>query len=77
MEKRERLENQGWKSGSAEVFLTDTENAQLRKERDEARREVCEMNSIESSNESVDFLSITPQDVANERGWDCYKNETK
>lgn len=100
MEKRERLENQGWKSGSAEEFLTDTdsaaaqshcyscgvpwashmgiagtcaENAQLRKERDEARREICRVNSIESSNESVDFLSIAPQDIANERGWDCFK----
>ena len=86
--KRIRLDRQGWKSGTAEEFLTDTdsasfqshchscgvpwashigiagtcaENAQLRKERDEARREVCEMNSIESSNESVDFLSLTPK----------------
>lgn len=101
--KRIRLERQGWKSGSAEEFLTDTdsasvqshchscgvpweshigiagtcaENAKLRRERDEARREVCEMNSIESSNESVDFLSLTPQDIADERGWDCYASDT-
>jgi hypothetical protein len=100
--KRIRLERQGWKSGSAEEFLADTDSAavqshchscgvpweshmgivgtcaeiaQLRRERDEARREVCEMNSIESSNESVDFLSLTPQDIADERGWDCYKKE--
>jgi hypothetical protein len=52
------------------------EIAQLRRERDEARREVCEMNAIESSNESVDFLSLTPQDIADERGWDCYASDT-
>ena len=50
--------------------------AKLRRERDEARREVCEMNAIESSNESVDFLSLTPQDIADERGWDCYASDT-
>lgn len=101
--KRIRLKRKGWKSGSAEEFLADTdsasfqshchscgvpweshmgivgtcaENTQLRRERDEARREVCEMNSIESSNESVDFLSLTPQDIADERGWDCYASDT-
>ena len=117
--KRIRLERKGWKSGSAEEFLTDSnpdnnpdkvsqledtdssasfqshchscgvpwvlhigiagtcaENAKLRRERDEARREVCEMNAIESSNESVDFLSLTPQDIADERGWDCYASDT-
>ena len=103
--KRIRLERQGWKSGTAEEFLNDTdtdsasfqshchscgvpwvlhigiagtcaENAKLRRERDEARREVCEINAIESSNESVDFLSLTPQDIADERGWDCYASDT-
>ena len=116
--KRIRLERQGWKSGSAEEFLADSnpdnnpdkvsgledtdsaafqshctscgvpweshmgiagtcaENAKLRRERDEARREVCEMNAIESSNESVDFLSLTPQDIADERGWNCYASDT-
>ena len=116
--KRIRLERQGWKSGSAEEFLTDSnpdnnpdkvsgledtdsaafqshchscgvpwashmgiagtcaEIAKLRRERDEARREVCEMNAIESSNESVDFLSLTPQDIADERGWNCYASDT-
>lgn len=96
-------QKKGWKSGSAEEFLTDTDSAsfqshchscgvpwashmgiagtcaeivKLRRERDEARREVCEMNSIEASNESVDFLSLTPQDIANERGWDCYSSDT-
>ena len=52
------------------------ENVKLRRERDEARREICEMNAIEASNESVDFLSLTPQDIADERGWDCYASNT-
>ena len=56
--------------------VSQDEIAKLRRERDEARREVCEMNSIESSNESVDFLSLTPQDIADERGWDCYTSDT-
>jgi hypothetical protein len=60
----------------AGIAKTCAENAQLRRERDEARREVCEINAIESSNESVDFLSLTPQDIADERGWDCYASDT-
>ena len=101
---RKRLEEKGWKSGSAEEFLTDSnpdnnpdtlsgledadsaafqshchscgvpwashmgitgtcaENAQLRKERDEARREVCDLMNME--------------ETAISRGWDCYKEET-
>ena len=115
---RKRLEEKGWKSGSAEEFLTDSnpdnnpdkvsqledtdssasfqshchscgvpwvlhigiagtcaENAKLRRERDEARREVCEMNAIESSNESVDFLSLSPQDIADQEMWDSLNEE--
>ena len=45
-------------------------NAQLIKERDEARREVC--------NWCVGVgLQVTSQAVAEERGWDCYKEGTK
>ena len=41
-------------------------NAQLTKERDEARREVC--------NWSVGVgIKATSQAVAEHRGWDCYK----
>jgi hypothetical protein len=43
--------------------------ARLIKERDEARREVC--------NWSVGVgLKATSQEVAKERGWDCYEKET-
>jgi len=51
------------------------EITQLRQERDEARREVCEMNAFESTNESVEFHSISGEDIAEDRGWDCYKKE--
>jgi hypothetical protein len=43
--------------------------ARLIKERDEARREVC--------NWSVGVgLKATSQEVAKERGWDCFDKET-
>jgi len=50
---------------SVRVFkLAAEEREQLIKERDEARREVCN-------------LSIhLPRDYALERGWDCFKEDT-
>jgi hypothetical protein len=43
---------------------------ELIKERDEARREVC--------NWSVGVgLKATSQEVAKERGWDCFEKEDK
>ena len=104
--KRIRLERQGWKSGSAEEFLTDSnpdnnpdkvsgledtdsaafqshchscgvpwashmgiagtcaEIAKLRRERDEARREVCE---------SEQYCVDRSREEAARRGWDCFK----
>ena len=51
------------------IVGTCAEKAQLRKERDEARREVC--------NWSVGVgLKATSQAVAEERGWDCFEKET-
>jgi len=47
---------------------------QLRAERDEARQEICE-----SYCDSLGVLlgsPITPQDYAQRRGWDCYKENT-
>jgi hypothetical protein len=38
---------------------------QLRKERDEARREICH-----------DTNGISPTMVAEDRGWDCFKENT-
>lgn len=40
----------------------------LRKERDEARREICE-----STAESADLY---PREFAEKMGWDCYKEDT-
>jgi hypothetical protein len=39
------------------------------RERDEARREVCLWQGLDTGN--------TPRDTAMVRGWDCYKEETK
>jgi len=39
----------------------------LRAERDEARREVCVWQGLDTGN--------TPQETAAVRGWDCYKQE--
>lgn len=41
---------------------------QLREERDEARREVCVWQGLDTGN--------TARDTAKIRGWDCFKNET-
>jgi len=48
----------------------------LRKERDEARKQLCERDAAErtrsawSNGLSVRYIS---QDIARERGWDCFK----
>ena len=44
---------------------------QLRKERDEARREVCREVAGRLDPLEVD---ITPSKTAEERGWDCFKD---
>jgi hypothetical protein len=45
----------------------------LRAERDEARREVCR---DEAYRMDPLYVHLTPQGVAEHRGWDCYKEET-
>ena len=47
---------------------------QLRAERDEARQEICESHC--DSLGVVLGSHITPQDYAQRRGWDCYKENT-
>jgi CRISPR/Cas system-associated endonuclease Cas1 len=44
---------------------------ELEQERDEARREVCQM--VSDADESSKPESI--EQVANRRGWECYKEE--
>ena len=46
----------------------------LRAERDEARQEICESHC--DSLGVVLGSHITPQDYAQRRGWDCYKENT-
>ena len=42
---------------------------EARRERDEARREVCNLNAEE--------YGATPEHHADGRGWDCFAEETK
>ena len=46
------------------------EIARLRKERDEARREVCEYTALLNSRASK-------EDVAAKNGWDCFRDVTR
>jgi hypothetical protein len=46
-----------------------TERDKLREERDEARREVCNLSAIYSTYYHVDDQA----ECAEDRGWDCYK----
>jgi hypothetical protein len=78
-----RLNSQTWKmttSESGETMSDDPASAnafrweleqeieRLRAERDEARREVCEI--------SAEFADMYPKDFAMNRGWDCFKENT-
>ena len=69
-------------NGWATVFRSDLnkfadEIERLREQRDEARREVCELSA--RCVRADYFLKIKnpthtlPQDVAESRGWDCYE----
>ena len=51
--------------------LRGNEIQRLRKERDEARREVCREVAGRLDPLEVD---ITPSKTAEERGWDCFKD---
>ena len=46
--------------------------AQLRAERDEARRKVCEMEA-----ECIWFPPCSPQQYAVRMGWDCFPEKTE
>jgi|LakMenEpi03Aug12_release.lakeMendotaPanAssembly.Ray.scaffolds.fasta_scaffold3547763_1 hypothetical protein len=56
--------------------LTEQVDA-LRKERDEARRDLCERMTEDFNSENQGgMVSFTtkPEWVAKDHGWDCYKN---
>lgn len=48
--------------------LSDADCVTLRKERDEARREVCYAEA-----ESRVYRAMTPREYAKRVGWDCFK----
>ena len=61
------------------VFIVNTdllkaadEIERLRAERDEARREVCQMKGTVRWNHY--FPHFDPKDYAKHRGWDCHKD---
>jgi hypothetical protein len=47
----------------------------LRKERDEARQEIC-IQKCDSLGALIGGSPKTPQDYAKKRGWDCFKEDT-
>lgn len=70
-------------------FEAANEIERLTKERDEARREICENVAKERNGKPI-FVSgfataimamykkyIEPSDIATERGWDCFERKNK
>ena len=57
----------------AEIKRLRQENATLTAERDEARREVCQLMRSDEYNEPFDG---TVFEYAAHRGWDCFKEKT-
>jgi hypothetical protein len=48
----------------------------LRAERDEARRRICETTEMTNPNDDC-YVRLTPQQIADHYGWDCYKEDGK
>ena len=42
------------------------------KERDDARRRICETTDMTNPNDDC-YVRLTPQQIAEHYGWDCYK----
>jgi hypothetical protein len=58
-------------SVQSEIETLTEKNAQLRKERDEARREVCDWYHTDESG----CVKYGSWETAIDRGWDCFKKE--
>ena len=65
---RLRLKLEMWQDGNIMAESHSEEIKHLRAERDEARRDWCNLESLE-----WDEPTKTPQSLAKERGWDCFK----
>ena len=59
-----------------EIDYLTTQVDTLRKERDQARREVCAFVSGRYSKDVVTLDRAAALDEAKMRGWDCYKENT-
>ena len=54
---------------------SEEEIKRLREERDEARREIC-IRACDTLGAVIGGSPATPQDYAEEQGWDCFKENT-
>ena len=61
------MEDGNWHSSAKVVLAAADEIERLRKERDEARREICRMVFASGG--------IRPAEYAKTIGWDCFKGE--
>jgi uncharacterized coiled-coil DUF342 family protein len=68
-----REANASWCREIEECIDLNRELAQRTAERDEARRELCELKS--RLTEDLFVLSLTPAGYAKARQWDCFKEE--
>jgi hypothetical protein len=70
---RQRVENikNGFEGGCYLCEVVGEMNKKLQQERDEARREVCELSSRDSG--ELDLYASDKE--AKRRGWDCFKEE--
>ena len=60
-------------SVAEEVYLDTLEYIKIvRKERDEARREIC-LNEANDLSLELGGMPIAPQFIAKKRGWNCYE----
>ena len=69
----ERLREQ-LRLANIDSFNTIADAERLRAERDEARREICKR--ISQTIWGPQFPLMTEQQYAEERGWDCFKENT-
>ena len=53
-------------------MMYEEQIAQLRAERDEARRKICEMEA-----ECIVYPPCSPQQYAVRMGWDCFSDKTE
>jgi len=73
-EQLDRYKN-GYEGGCHACEIVAVRNQELLAERDEARREVCQIKGTVRWNHY--FPHFGPKGYAENRGWDCYKKDGK